>query len=356
MTLYPCALLVLAGYALTRAALFPLKMLAQRFGLVDAPAGRKDHAAPVPLVGGIALLIGVGLPALAAVGFAGAADLAALLPTTATAHAQGLVQRSPQLLLVLAGALANLLLGAIDDRRGLPASLRLVVQCGAALMPVIAGLSVQLTDVPVMDGALTVLFIVAVTNAFNFIDNMNGLCLGTALIATLNLLALAVAGGEVFVAGLLLCLAGALFAVLSNNFPHARVFSGDAGSTSLGFLLACLAVAHTFALRPTGSGVPWLSVAGPLLLLAVPLADIATVFTTRLARGVHPFTAGHDHLSHRLVRKGFTRHGAVIWLWGLALLCGLPLLLLIPSMITLCVWVPGALALLLLMVRTITRP
>ncbi|MSR75940.1 MAG: undecaprenyl/decaprenyl-phosphate alpha-N-acetylglucosaminyl 1-phosphate transferase [Planctomycetes bacterium] len=356
MTPYPCALLLLAGYSLAQAALPPLRALAKRYGFMDRPAGRKDHAQPVPLVGGLALLLAVGVPALAAVLLAGRNDLAALLPADAPLHAQGLAQRSPQLAFVLAGAFVNLLLGAIDDRRGLSPLLRLAVQFAAAALPVLAGLSVQLTDVVALDAALTIVFIVAITNAFNFIDNMNGLCLGIAFIATLNLLALALAGGEVFVAGLLLCLAGALFAVLSNNFPHARVFLGDAGSTSLGFLLACLAVAHTFALRPAGSAVPWFSLVGPALLLAVPLADLATVCVTRLKRGVHPFTAGHDHLSHRLTRSGFTRHAAVIWLWGLAMLGALPLLFFIPGEISCAVWIPGSLALLLLVVRTITRP
>lgn len=356
MTLYAAVLLAFSAFCLAKAALPLLSVLARRTGLVDHPGGRKDHAEPVPLIGGAVLLIAMSIPALAAALLAGEEELQSLLPTGTGLHAAGLRLRLPMLGMVLLGALVNLVLGALDDARPLSPWLRLIVQACAAWLPVQASLSAQLFGDPAADAALTVLFIVTVTNAFNFIDNMNGLASGVAFVSTLHLVTLAVAAGEVFVAGLLLLLAGALAAVLLANFPRARVFLGDAGSTSLGFLLASLAVAHTFALRPAGEPLPLLALAGPLLVLAVPLADFATVFSTRLARGVHPFTAGHDHLSHRLVRRGMTRRGAVIWLWGLALLAGLPLHAGVSLALLAAVWIPGLALLALLAVRTITRP
>ena len=356
MTLYAAVLLAGTAFCLAKAALPLLSILARRAGLMDHPGGRKDHAEAVPLMGGAVLLVAVSIPALAAALFAGEAELRGLLPAEAGLHADGLRLRMPMLGMVLTGALSMLVLGAIDDARPLSPWLRLIVQAFAAWLPVQAGLSAQLFGEPLADSALTVLFIVTVTNAFNFIDNMNGLACGVAFVATLHLVTLASAGGELFVAGLLILLAGALAAVLLANFPRARVFLGDAGSTSLGFLLATLAVAHTFALRAAGEPVPLLALAGPLLVLAVPLSDFAVVFCTRLARGVHPFTAGHDHLSHRLVRRGMTRRGAVIWLWGLAILAGLPLHAGLPLPLLAAVWIPGLALLLLLAVRTITRP
>ena len=142
-----------------------------------------------------------------------------------------------------------------------------------------------------MHVVLTVVFIVFITNAVNFIDNMNGLMAGVVTVGALHLLCLAAATGQLFIAAILACLVGGLLAYLPRNFPRARVFIGDAGSLAIGFLLASLTVAFTFE----EGGSSFRPALLPLLVLAIPTADGLTVIAGRLRRGVHPFTAGHDH-------------------------------------------------------------
>jgi UDP-GlcNAc:undecaprenyl-phosphate GlcNAc-1-phosphate transferase len=235
-----------------------------------------------------------------------------------------------------------LVMGHLDDRRGLSAWSRLLVQTGCAALLVFVGIRVTvfLPD-PWLHGVLTVLFVVFLTNAVNFIDNMNGLLAGVVAAAVLHLLCLAVASGQLFMAALLIALAGGLLGFLARNFPVARVFIGDAGSMALGFLLAAFTVLFTF----TEEARPEAPILMPLLILAVPLLDGLTVVAGRLRRGVHPFTAGHDHLSHRLVARGWSQGRAVVALWGAGAACGVPVLLLarVPAEVILAVWGPALL-------------
>lgn len=317
----------LAAWLIARTALPALERRAHESGLVDLPGGRKRHDGALPLTGGIAVLLGVAIPSVGGVLLALAADgLGLPLPPEIAVHLPGVRAKAPELLAILAGAAIHLLLGHVDDRRGLSPWLRLGVEalCAAGVAALGARVTLFLPW-PAAHWVLTIVFIVFTTNAVNFIDNMNGLMGGVVLIACLHLLVLAVATRQLFLAAILLCLAGGLLAFLPRNFPKARVIMGDAGSLPLGFLLAALSVTFTFAEDPVAVPGRLLPVVLPLLLLFVPLADGVTVVVSRLRRGVHPFTAGRDHLSHRLVALGLTPAQAVARLWLLAFLAGLPL-------------------------------
>jgi UDP-GlcNAc:undecaprenyl-phosphate/decaprenyl-phosphate GlcNAc-1-phosphate transferase len=157
-------------------------------------------------------------------------------------------------------------------------------------------------------------------NACNFVDNMNGALGGVAAVQATCLLALAVGTQQLFLAAILLCLLGGLFAFLPANFPEARLFLGDAGSLMLGFLFAALTIAFDFTAAGDRNALPFVA---PALLLAAPLLDGAVVTVSRLRRGVHPFTAGHDHLAHRLVARGRSRARAAVTLWVVAAAAGL---------------------------------
>ncbi|NRA94966.1 MAG: undecaprenyl/decaprenyl-phosphate alpha-N-acetylglucosaminyl 1-phosphate transferase [Planctomycetes bacterium] len=325
-----------------------LERRALKAGPVDRPGGRKDHARPTPLTGGIAVLLAVAIPAVAGLLLAlrGAA-IGDVLPDELVVHLPGIRRRAPQLLAVLLGSAVIMLLGHVDDRRGLSPWLRLLVQGACAAGLVAVGLRATLyIESPALQVALTILFVVFTTNAVNFIDNMNGLMAGVVLIGALHLLGLAIATDQLFMAAILVCLAGGLCAFLPRNFPNARVFIGDAGSTALGFLLAALTLAFTFE-DGAPSARPFLL---PIAVLAVPLLDGVVVVGARLLRGVHPFTAGHDHLSHRLVRSGLTPTRAVLLLWAVQLLAGLPVVLLggVPIDVLLTVWGTGGIAALVL--------
>jgi UDP-GlcNAc:undecaprenyl-phosphate GlcNAc-1-phosphate transferase len=161
------------------------------------------------------------------------------------------------------------------------------------------------------------LWILTVTNAFNFLDNMNGLCAGVGAVGALCFAWKAAAAGQYLVALLAFLVVGALAGFLPYNFPRASVFLGDSGSHLVGYWLAVLAILPHFY---SAENPHTLAVLNPLLILAVPLGDLAWVVGLRWRSG-RPFYVGDtNHLSHRLVRRGLspTRAVLVLWLLGLA--------------------------------------
>jgi UDP-GlcNAc:undecaprenyl-phosphate GlcNAc-1-phosphate transferase len=172
---------------------------------------------------------------------------------------------------------------------------------------------------------LAVLWIVAITNAFNFLDNMDGLAGGVAVICAGIFLVAALLGGQWFIAAALGLLIGAVLGFLVFNFPPARIFMGDGGSLVVGFLLAFCSLRLTYVeLAPgeVGAGA-WWAVFTPVVVLAIPLYDLASVTVIRLAQGRSPFVGDTQHFSHRLVRRGLGRPAAVVVIWALSLATGI---------------------------------
>ena len=183
-----------------------------------------------------------------------------------------------------------------------------------------AGVRITLfVDNALFSYTVTVLWILTVTNALNFMDNMNGLCAGLGVISTWIFAVIAAAAGQYLVAllGLLSC--GALLGFLPYNFPRAKAFLGDAGSHLVGYLLAVLAILPHFF---TGSEQSKLAVLTPLLVLAVPLGDLAWVVVLRWRLGKPFYVGDTNHLSHRLVRYGLPPARAVLLIWVLAAISG----------------------------------
>jgi len=301
--------------------------VAPRFGLVDRPGGRKAHRAPTPLGGGVAiwlttvLMLGLGGLVLAVGRDA--------LPVALARHAGGAWARSGQMGLIMGLATIIMVMGLVDDRLGLGWKLRLGVQVGLSVVAAASGVRVTLF-LPFgsewVSGAITVLWIVGLTNAFNFLDNMDGLAAGVGLIAAALFAAAQVEVDGRFVPAVLLILAGALGGFLVQNRHPARLFMGDAGSNFLGFLLGALTVVGTFT-RPERDYSP-LGVLAPLLVMAVPLYDTTSVILIRLREGRSPFEADRRHFSHRLVDRGLTPPLAVRTIYLVTLACGLGALLL----------------------------
>ena len=270
------------------------RVVALRLGVVDHPDARKIHGRPTPLLGGVAIAGAIGVGSLV---HGGAAD--------ATAAA------------VVASA-GILLLGIWDDcsprAAGLRWWLRLLYEACLAMVVVAAGVRTTLFGTPWLDLPLTVVWIVGMTNAFNLLDNMNGLSAGVAGIAGLTFAVLAAryveAGPEQLpTASAAAALAGACLGFLPGNF-RSRIFMGDAGSLVLGFQLGCLAVQGSWR-NPT---VPT-SLIIPLLVLAYPLFDTALVVLLRFTHGQSPVMGGRDHSSHRLVRLGLGRVETVLLIY-----------------------------------------
>jgi UDP-GlcNAc:undecaprenyl-phosphate GlcNAc-1-phosphate transferase len=303
------------------------RKIAPRFGLVDKPGGRKAHRSPTPMGGGVAVWATTGLVLL--LGAVALAGFRAELPPELARHADGLWSRGPELAAIFGLATIIMVMGLVDDRVGLDWKPRLLVQVALATTLVLMGVRVTLfwpLNHPIISGAITVLWIVGLTNAFNFLDNMDGLAAGVGLIAALLFAAAQAIVGSLFVPAVLLVLVGALGGFLVfNRFP-ATLFMGDAGSNFLGFMLGALTVAGTFA-RPEEGFSPY-GVLSPLLVMAVPLYDTTSVILIRLREGRSPFQADRRHFSHRLVDRGLTPRQAVRTIYLVTLAGGLGTLLL----------------------------
>lgn len=327
-------LLVYAASLLLALALTPwVRSAARRRGFLDAPGPRKIHDAPVPLGGGIAVAVAVLLPLLGGLACAKAIDVAgrpSWVPADLLLHLPGALSKAPQLLVIAVGTLVLFAAGLVDDLRDLAWGWKLLVQVGVGVGTVAAGVRLSLfmeggpawTDL--VASTLTVLWIVGITNAFNFLDNMDGLSVGVAAVSSLAFLAVAVLTGQDFIALFLAALLGACVGFLPYNFSPASIYLGDAGSMVIGYLLASLTVLFTFY----GEGYPLFAVLVPLAVLAVPLFDTIVVIWIRLREGRSPFRGDNSHLSHRLVALGLSRSAAVLTIWLLTLVTGVAAVLL----------------------------
>ncbi len=284
---------------------------------VDDPGHRKIHHTPIPLAGGLAVLTGILLPLATGTAFL-KFGLIKISSTDAIIH--GINRRSLELIVLACGAVAITALGWLDDKHELRALPKFIGQILIAVAVAAACKRVTLfVHSEFFSYAITILWILTVINAFNFMDNMNGLCSGIGAIGAFLFGLIAAAKGEYLVAitGFLTC--GALVGFLPWNFPNARAFLGDAGSHLVGYLLAVMAILPHFYTKQEPRR---LAVLTPLLVLAVPLLDLAQVSVYR-ALNKKPFWIGDtNHLSHRLNRMGLNRTKAVLVLWLMAALIG----------------------------------
>ncbi|MBW8864531.1 MAG: undecaprenyl/decaprenyl-phosphate alpha-N-acetylglucosaminyl 1-phosphate transferase [Verrucomicrobia bacterium] len=307
-----------AGAFLTTLLALPLwRRWCLRTNLVDDPGHRKIHSSPIPLAGGFAVLTGILLPLIAG-GILLKLGIVQISYAGLIAH--GVDRRAVELVVLALGAVAITLLGWLDDRHELKALPKFTGQLLIAIAVAAACKRITLfVHSDVFSYAVTILWVLTVINAFNFMDNMNGLCAGVGAIGAALFAIIAAANGEYLVAltGFLMC--GALVGFLPWNFPDARAFLGDAGSHLVGYLLAVMAILPHFYTRQNPHP---LAVFSPLLVLAVPLLDLAQVSMFRMLNK-KPFWIGDtNHLSHRLVRAGNSRRQAVLLLWLAALVFG----------------------------------
>lgn len=288
-----------------------------RTGLVDDPGHRKIHDAPIPLAGGLAVLTGLLLPLLGAVVLL---KFDFIQSATAEALLYGLNKRAIQLGAIAVGAVAMTILGVLDDKHELRPLHKLTGQLLIALLVAVAGVRITLF-VPnlAFSFTVTILWLLTVINAFNFMDNMNGLCAGLGAIAAGWFAAFAALESQYLVALTAFLFCGALLGFLPHNFPKARAFLGDAGSHLVGYLLGVLAILPHFF---TAHEPRRLAVLTPLLVLAIPLADLAWVVLLRWRLGKPFYIGDTNHLSHRLMRAGLGRSAAVVLIWLAAMLIG----------------------------------
>jgi len=337
-------LLIAGAFVMAAAVTALLVQFGERRRLFDT-AGAGGHHKPVvrrvPNIGGIAIFWTIALPVLLGVGLAWlpAAELTRAYDPIEQ-HIPGLREATPMALVLFFCLLVLHVVGLIDDRRAMGALPKLIVMFGAAATVTLGIDDMRLLSMldtrvggPWLSIATTILWFLAVTNAMNFIDNMDGLCAGVGSVASAFFLVVTILNAQWFVAMMLALLLGALLGFLVFNFPRpggAKIFMGDGGSLVVGFLLAFLTVRTTFA-NPEGvqlpgaiaGAVPWYGIFMPLCVLAVPLYDLASVTVIRLSQGKSPFVGDQQHFSHRLRARGLSVPQTLALVCGTTALTGL---------------------------------
>ncbi|MEA4921269.1 MAG: MraY family glycosyltransferase [Clostridiaceae bacterium] len=281
-----------------------VKAFAYKIGAVDIPKdNRRMHKTPIPRVGGLAIFLGFIVSVLIFGRIDG--DMKA----------------------ILLGSVIIVLLGIVDDVVTLKPSTKFIGQIAAALIPALGNVRVSLLTNPFKSGdyiqlgwlsiPITILWIVGMTNAVNFIDGLDGLACGVSSIASLTVFTIALLVSEPYVAIVMAALAGACFGFLPYNLNPAQIFMGDTGSMFLGYVLATLSITGLFKLYAI------ISFLVPFMILGLPIFDTGFAIVRRLLKGQSPLKADRGHIHHRLVDMGFDQKQSVAILYAVSVVLGL---------------------------------
>src|ERR1700692_158157 len=284
----------------------PVRQLALRVGMVDHPGPRKVHLQPIPLLGGLAIYLGVLIAML------GSMDGPALT----------------QVIGIYTGATLVAVVGILDDRGLLHHQIKLFGAMPAAAVILLAsGIRAQVfsniwpgTPGIWADTALTLVWVVGITASFSILDHMDGLCAGIAAVASLFFAIFALESGQLLVSTMAAAVLGAAAGFLRWNFKPAKIFMGDGGAMFLGFLMATLAL----KLRPVMAGGPHAAWRVPIFILGATIFDTTLISISRSRRGFIPFTTpGKDHTAHRLSNVFDGQRTAVLGMYSLGAVFGL---------------------------------
>ena len=281
-----------------------VRMLAIKIKAVDVPKdNRRMHKVPIPRMGGLAIFAGF----LVSVLF--------------------FVPLGNEFRSILIGALILVVLGIIDDIVALKPRTKFAGQIIAALIPALSGVSIhgivnpfvpgQYSTLGIFSIPFTVIWIVGITNAVNFIDGLDGLACGVSAIATVTMFIIAVLFGETYIALMMAALAGACLGFLPYNMNPAKIFMGDTGSMFLGYILATVSIQGLFKFYAV------ISFAVPFILLGLPIFDTGFAIVRRLLKGQSPLQADRGHVHHRLIDLGFDQKQSVAILYAFSALMGL---------------------------------
>lgn len=335
--LWPVLALILVGLAISVPLCAMLVRTGHHLGALDSggAAGHAKQLRRVPNIGGIAITIAIVLPLAAGLLAVNALDevtLTGWLPVLAS-HLDRIADTTPTVIGLLAGMLILHITGLVDDRRPLGPWSKLAIQVVVAACMVVffdvrllTALDRWIGVGPAPSMIVTILWIVLITNAINFLDNMDGLAAGVCAVAGIMFMIATLLNAQWFIAATLALMIGALVGFLLFNRPPARLFMGDGGSLVIGFLLAVL-TARTTYYNPGephyALGGGWYGVFMPVIVLAIPIYDFLTVTMIRLRQGRSPFVGDQQHFSHRLVQRGLSKRGAVFVIWALTAVTGI---------------------------------
>lgn len=277
------------------------------------------------MMGGVALIVSffgiLWLHMGVLAGASAAGGLPSFIPWQIQVHVDGAVRQIPKLLVLTAGGLAIGAMGLIDDRISITPKTKFVWQTvialGVALGGIRLGLFINMEFIRIVISAL---WLILLMNSFNLLDNMDGLSAGVGLVASLLFLTVALATGQYFLSLSLLLICGTLAGFLILNFHPAKIFMGDCGSQFLGYLIGVFTILQTFYQPEAPTIFPVLM---PLIILAVPLYDTASVIVIRTRNGESIFKADTRHFSHRIKALGMSSRGTVLFLYLVTLSIGL---------------------------------
>ena len=278
-----------------------LRKTAFKYSVLDKPnQSHKTHSEPIPYLGGFAIVIPTSVLALSAL----------LFLDIDTSYKY-------RLIIILIPALLLSLLGLYDDVTNMSAKSRFLLQtllsCIVAFLLIHLELAVKLFNNPVANYFVTILWLVGITNALNFFDNLDGGAAGVTFISSSTLSILSYTSDQFLICAFASTLAGASLGFLYWNRNPARIYLGDAGALFIGYLLSVSLVQF----EPEVD-LSFASALVPIFILALPIIDTTVAVTSRWLRGVSIFQGGKDHLSHRLIHLGYPRKVAAILLWGLS--------------------------------------
>jgi len=293
-------ILGVAAFALSGLLTGPVRALAIKLSAMDLPnMERKTQKEPVPYLGGVAIAVSIISITYAAIFYS---------DNTKTTF--------PLVTYALLPAAVLGLMGLIDDLRGLPPLPRLITQTTVAILVAIFMLHRDIDAMPfgghLINDIINVVWIVAICNSINFFDNLDGGAAGSVAISTFGIAIIASNQGQELVTALSVVTCGATVGFLLWNKSPAKIYMGDAGALFLGVLVAVLTIRLNPGITPKFNSIAILP-----MLLAVPILDTCIAVFSRLRRGISPLTGGKDHLSHRLMRKGFSKRGSAYMLWGM---------------------------------------
>ena len=273
-------------------------------GLVDLPNARKIHTKPISRIGGVAIW--------------GSTMLTFLCLVLMSYYPYGKLLSG-----ILLGGSLMFLLGFVDDVYGLSAKFKLFMQLSIATVVYLLGVQIDnfpfLGDIGIWSYPITMLWIVGISNAINFIDGVDGLAgsVITVNAITLGLLAVTLSPPSPISALIAFILAGSMLAFLTFNFNPAKIFMGDSGSLFSGFLLAAISITGVMGMK-----FATLAILLPFVVLAVPIIDITYSSLRRIFKGTSPFVADAEHIHHKLLHAGFSQKKTVVILTSVAIISG----------------------------------
>jgi len=291
--------------------------IAERFNVVDKPGARKVHRTSKPLLGGVAIFSGfffvLVINIFAFASFHQQEKVLQFLPSAPRLF-EHLIRVLPQLLIILLGGVMMHLLGLVDDiyKEKLTYKPKFLIQFAIALFVTLAGIRTNLMPGNALDVAVSVFWIIGITNSFNLLDNLDGLTAGVTVIAALIFIAVAILQGQIFIALILAALAGAAAGFWPHNFHPSRLFMGDSGSLFIGYMFGVLTVLESYVVESSASLLP---VVMPILILSIPLYDTLSVMIIRLREKRPLFIGDKRHFSHRLLDLGMNHRETVVFIY-----------------------------------------